>query len=115
MSWHGPCAALPGPCAPLARRPLIPNFAEDTDEADAIKRTFRDIIQDHARETSYLASYITLKPGAQTKCGGMVFPTHDEQHDGKHNGVRPAVLGLRRPQRGQQCACRAPGNVLAQR
>jgi hypothetical protein len=45
-------------------RPLIPNFKDDSDEADAIKRTFRDIIQDHARDTSFLASYVKIVPGA---------------------------------------------------
>lgn len=40
----------------------IPNYKDDSEEADAIKRTFRDIIQDFAKDTSYLASYVTLKP-----------------------------------------------------
>lgn len=44
-------------------RSHIPNFKEESDEADAIKRTFRDIIQDNARDSSFLASYVTITPG----------------------------------------------------
>ncbi|KAF5829110.1 NADH:ubiquinone oxidoreductase 22 kDa subunit [Dunaliella salina] len=40
----------------------IRNYKEDSDEADAIKRTFRDMIQDYAKSTSYLASYIDIVP-----------------------------------------------------
>lgn len=48
---------------PTACRSKIPNYKDDSEEADAIKRTFRDIIQDYAKDTSYLASFVPLTPG----------------------------------------------------
>jgi hypothetical protein len=40
----------------------MPTFEEKSPEADAIKRMFRDIVQDYSKETSYFASYIKLTP-----------------------------------------------------
>lgn len=45
------------------RRSKIPNYKDGSDEADAIKRTFREIVQDYAKSTSYLASFVTMTPG----------------------------------------------------
>jgi hypothetical protein len=81
------------------RRSKIPNFADDSDEADAIKRTFRDIIQDHARDTSFLASYVKLVPGKigtqlhnaalQERRGSRCFVVHSRHWQGM-----PACLPL---------------------
>eukprot|EP00195_Chlamydomonas_chlamydogama_P006445 CAMPEP_0202899966 /NCGR_PEP_ID=MMETSP1392-20130828/9354_1 /ASSEMBLY_ACC=CAM_ASM_000868 /TAXON_ID=225041 /ORGANISM="Chlamydomonas chlamydogama, Strain SAG 11-48b" /LENGTH=209 /DNA_ID=CAMNT_0049586271 /DNA_START=80 /DNA_END=709 /DNA_ORIENTATION=- len=38
----------------------MPCYEEDSDEADAIKRMFKDIVQEYAKETSFFASFITL-------------------------------------------------------
>lgn len=38
----------------------IPTFEDDSDEADAICRMFKLIVQDYAKDTSYFASYISL-------------------------------------------------------
>uniref|UniRef100_A0A7R9V0H6 Uncharacterized protein n=1 Tax=Chlamydomonas euryale TaxID=1486919 RepID=A0A7R9V0H6_9CHLO len=40
----------------------MPTFEDDSPEAGAIKRMFRDIVQEYAKETSYFASYINLTP-----------------------------------------------------
>lgn len=40
--------------------PKMPNIDPESDEGDAIKRMYRDIVQDFQRESSYFASYITL-------------------------------------------------------
>ncbi|KAG1657011.1 hypothetical protein FOA52_012012 [Chlamydomonas sp. UWO 241] len=40
----------------------MPTYEDLSPEADAIKRMFRDIVQDYAKDTSYFASYITLTP-----------------------------------------------------
>jgi hypothetical protein len=42
--------------------PAMPKFDNGSNEADAIKRMFRNIVQDYAKETSYFASYIELTP-----------------------------------------------------
>ncbi len=38
----------------------MPNIDPGSDEGGAVKRMFRDIVQDYQRDTSYFASYITL-------------------------------------------------------
>jgi len=40
----------------------MPCFEDGSDEADAIKRMFKTIVQDYAKDTSFFASYITLTP-----------------------------------------------------
>eukprot|EP00798_Chlamydomonas_sp_ICE-L_P024961 gene24961-10619_t len=39
---------------------LVPSFEEKSEEAVAIKRMFRDIVQDYAKETSFFASFVDL-------------------------------------------------------
>lgn len=45
---------------PHAAWGLVPTFEDDSEEAFAIKRMFRDIVQDYAKETSFFASFCTL-------------------------------------------------------
>ncbi|EFJ48290.1 NADH:ubiquinone oxidoreductase 22 kDa subunit [Volvox carteri f. nagariensis] len=40
----------------------MPNIDPESEEGGAVKRMFRDIVQDYQRDTSYFASYITLGP-----------------------------------------------------
>lgn len=40
----------------------MPNIHPDSEEGGAVKRMFRDIVQDYQRDTSYFASYIELGP-----------------------------------------------------
>ncbi|GFH21985.1 NADH:ubiquinone oxidoreductase 22 kDa subunit, partial [Haematococcus lacustris] len=40
----------------------IPNYKPDSASGDAIQRTFRDIVQENVRDSSFLASYVPVTP-----------------------------------------------------
>ncbi|GFH21899.1 NADH:ubiquinone oxidoreductase 22 kDa subunit [Haematococcus lacustris] len=43
-------------------RQHIPNYKPDSASGDAIQRTFRDIVQENVRDSSFLASYVPVTP-----------------------------------------------------